>query len=331
MGKGTELTWDEMCSIEAMHKCNLSARKIAIQIGRDRRTVDRYLKRGKYVKSRPRPGGPAYFDDHGKRRVWREASNKGSNASQINAALSLTCSPRTTLRCIHSNPNLVFKRMLTRPHLTEQHKVARVAWALPRLVWNEEWHHMVFSDEKKFNCDGPDGWAHYWHDIRKSEEIFSKRPNGGGSVIIWAAFGYNGVSPIIFIDGKMNSEKYCTMLRDKFTPYFHGCAEPPAVFQQDNASVHVSKYASEWLNEHFVWERDWPAKSPDLNPIENLWGILSRRVYMNCKHYNSVTELKEAIILEWASITLETRRNLIDSMPLRLVDVISTNGAILNV
>ena len=53
-----------------------------------------------------------------------------------------------------------------------------------------------------------DGFSYYWHDLRKEEEIFSTRPQGGGSVMIWASFGWIGKSPICFVDGRMNSNGY---------------------------------------------------------------------------------------------------------------------------
>jgi transposase len=66
--------------------------------------------------------------------------------------------------------------------------------------------------------------------------------------------------------------------------------------------------------EHQVETLPWPAKSPDLNPIENVWGLLARAVYPNGKQYNDQNELKSAIILEWTNISQEYLQRLIDSM-----------------
>ncbi len=192
MGKNTELTEDEMNEIDRLHKNGMSARLIASTIVRSKTAVCEYLARGTGIKSRARSGRNGLLDEHLKRRIWREASNYGSNCSRIIEALELTCSPDTVLRCIHENANLQFQKMLTRPQLTEQHKINRVQWCLQRLLWNEEWKHYIFTDEKKFNLDGPDGWAYYWHDLRKNERIFTKRQHGGGSVMIWGGFGYSG-------------------------------------------------------------------------------------------------------------------------------------------
>ncbi len=50
------------------------------------------------------------------------------------------------------------------------------------------------------------------------------------------------------------------------------------IFQQDLAPAHTAKSTKSWLNDHGVGVLDWPANSRDLNPIENLWGIVKRKM-----------------------------------------------------
>eukprot|EP01034_Spumella_vulgaris_P024789 gene24789-31167_t len=149
---------------------------------------------------------------------------------------------------------------------------------------------------------------------------------GGGSVMIWAAFGYTGQSSIFFLEGRMDSQGYIRLLRDYFAPQMLRCAVNPVIFMQDNASIHTSNATKAWLDAHFPWHRNWPAKSPDLNPIENMWGYLARNVYRDNKQYATVNELKEAIMRCWYEITPEMRHKLIDSMPDRCVRVIAGDG-----
>jgi len=47
------------------------------------------------------------------------------------------------------------------------------------------WNSIIFSDEKKFNLDGPDGYQYYWRDLRKEKETYFTRHSGGGSVMVW--------------------------------------------------------------------------------------------------------------------------------------------------
>ena len=56
------------------------------------------------------------------------------------------------------------------------------------MEWAKEWRNVVFSDEKKFNLDGQDGF-HYWYDLRE-KQVKMSRNYGGSNVIVWIAFGY---------------------------------------------------------------------------------------------------------------------------------------------
>ena len=71
---------------------------------------------------------------------------------------------------------------------------------------------------------------------------------------------------------------------------------------------------------------EWPACSPDQNPIENVWGILVRRVYAENKQYETVGELKNEILKIWSEIGGDIRKNLIESMPKRIFELIEKHG-----
>lgn len=72
----------------------------------------------------------------------------------------------------------------------------------------------------------------------------------------------------------------------------------------------------------------WPAGSPDLSPIENIWADLSRHVYDNGKQLDHIDSLKEALIHEWEQIPGEFFKNLLKSMPKRCAEVIEKTGAL---
>ncbi len=80
-----------------------------------------------------------------------------------------------------------------------------------------------------------------------------------------------------------------------------------------------------WFSDHGVTVLDWPANSPDLNPIENLWGIVKRK--MRDTRPNNADDLKAAIKATWASIPPQQCHKLITSMPRRIEAVIKAKGA----
>ena len=70
-------------------------------------------------------------------------------------------------------------------------------------------------------------------------------------------------------------------------------------FQQDNASIHNNLTIKSWFNSQKINVPWWPARNPDLNPVENIWGIIIQSIYADKKQYNSIAELKLAILEAW--------------------------------
>ncbi len=90
------------------------------------------------------------------------------------------------------------------------------------------------------------------------------------------------------------------------------------------APAHTANSTKSWFNDHGATVLDWPANSPDLNPIENLWGIVKRK--LRDTRPNNADDLKTAIKATWASITPEQCQRLIASMPRYIDAVIHAKG-----
>jgi hypothetical protein len=131
--------------------------------------------------------------------------------------------------------------------LKKHHKTARIMWARKYMHWTTEWCYVVFSDEKKFNLDGPDGFHYYWHDLTKDKKVKLSRNFGGGSVMVWAAFSAFGKTPILKVRGRMNSKSYINMIEDVLINFTDEKMDGDFIFQQDNASIHVSRLSKEWF------------------------------------------------------------------------------------
>jgi hypothetical protein len=142
---------------------------------------------------------------------------------------------------------------------------------------------IVFSDEKKFNLDRPDSFNCYWKDLRKEPYFFSKHNFGGGTYMVLGAVSSLGTLQLAFTTACMDSAEYIQVLENHLLLYLRRFHRIPLVYQQDNAAIHRSNATKAWFNQCRIELLEWPVRSPDCNPMENVWAIPVRRVYANNK------------------------------------------------
>lgn len=144
--------------------------------------------------------------------------------------------------------------------------------------------------------------------------------------MVWGAFSSKGALELQFVTSRMNSADYIDVLKKSLVPYLRRFRRMRFTYQHDNARIHVSRETSEWLKTQRVDILNWPACSPDINPMENLWAIMVRRIYADNKQYVTVDELKVAILDAWRAIEPSIINNLINSMDNRVFQLINRSG-----
>lgn len=258
-------------------------------------------------------------------------SGQADTASQLKRVAGINVCTQT-IRNTLKKENLQAIVKAKKPLLRPRHITQRYDFALKYQHWTEEdWSRVIWSDETKINRLGSDGRQWVWKKkgtTRTEQHIKGTVKFGGGSLMVWGCMTAQGVGYMCKIDGRMDAALYEEILEDHLfqTIDYYNLNRDTIVFQQDNDPKHKSKRATNWFQTHGVELLDWPAQSPDLNPIEHLWSHLKRRLATYPTEPKGMLELWERIEVEWEKIPKETCLDLINSMPRRIAAVIKAKG-----
>ena len=147
----------------------------------------------------------------------------------------------------------------------------------------------------------------------QSPDCYQQQVQQAGSVMVWGCVSALGKGNLHFCDGTINAEKYIEILEQHMLPSRrHPFQGRLCIFQHHNAKPHSAHVSKAWLRKKSVWVLDWPACSPDLSPIENVWHILKR------KRPRTVAHLKTSLQEEWDKVTPEILHHLVLSVPKHL-------------
>ena len=195
---------------------------------------------------------------------------------------------------------------------------------------------MIASDETKINRICSDGILHLWlrpSNVLMERQVQPTQKYDGGCIMVWGCFTWAGVGKLALVRGRMDSQQYIEILEQNLLPTMDAYMLLPdapkkedLIFQQDNDSKHRSKLTKQWFDDKNLRPMDWPACSPDLNPIEHLWAILKRKMGTYREPPKGVHELWARVQTEWVKIEREVCQRLIESMPMRVKAVIRAKG-----
>lgn len=194
------------------------------------------------------------------------------------------------------------------------------------------WKRVLWTDESKFEIMSSKRRKKVWKRVEdkgskvlKTEYIQGTVKHGGGSVMAWGCFSFNGVGKLKFIESTFTATAYIELLEDVLIESVLMCGlEKDLIFMQDNDPKHVAKKSSKFFRENLIKLLDWPPQSPDLNPMEHLWDELERRIPKSSRTTKS--SLRTAIETEWAKIDPKVCQKLVESIPKRLQAVIRAKG-----
>jgi DDE superfamily endonuclease/Transposase len=249
---------------------------------------------------------------------------------QMKRKLELDVSSHTIDRRLQE-ANL-FGRVAQHKHtLTAEEKRKRLSFAEGYKHWTkEDWERVLFSDEKIFYGAGfcgrewvrrPPGQA------LNPEYTVDKKPHPV-KVHVWACFSARGLGYCHIFNEHLDGKLLKRILSDNLIPSarLHFTSDPPEqwYFLQDNDPKHCSHLVRNWLHNNGVTCIDFPPYSPDLNPSENLWNDLARRVE---KHQAEEVELlQDTVAEEWKKTAKKLLTQLAHSMPKRCELVIAAKG-----
>ena len=214
--------------------------------------------------------------------------------------------------------------------LTRRHRTARRDWCRRHLHFRPaDWDLILFSDECRFNLSH----AHRRERVyrRRGERfadayVIERDRFGGGSVLVWCGIMGGNKTRLIVINGNINVQTYINdVLAVEALPFIRSNC-PYVTFMHDYARPHSAAITRQFLATSNVDVLDWPIYSPDLNPIEQVWDKLGRRVRRN-HAIHTVNNLAEALQAEWAYLPAPFIERYVNCMPRRIRACVAQNGA----
>lgn len=274
-----------------------------------------------------RSGRPRRTDEETDEKIEDYADKKVVTVPrEIVHELDLPISARTVRRRL-DEVGLYGRVQQLEHNYTDENILRRIAFAEGYSRWTEDdWSRLMFSDECNFYL-GQHGRQYVQRPVGKAldTKYTLKTDQLEGKVSLWGCVCAGGLGHAELYVDSLDARRYQSILALNLVSSAHQCwPKGQWWFQQDNWSVHTAGTSQAWFHNHGIDLIDWPAWSPDLNPIENLWNDLKRRVYAH--HSKTIEELEYWIGIEWQATDLNFISDICKSMPKRLQLVLANHG-----
>lgn len=334
--RSEELSIETKSMIIGYHDLKMSGRQIAKKMLLPPSTVNYIIKRFKEensIENAPRTGRPPKISERGQRYLLREIKkNRRQTLMNLTESTGLEVSPSTLRREIHES-EFSSRIAVPKPYISEKNAQKRLKWCKERVNWtNEELKRIIWSDECSIEMGQNSKVIRCW---RKSEEKWNPeclRPtfrSGRQTAMVWGCFVRGRLGPLVILPkGQLNGGNYVNILESHFLDFWQEVSEELGyvLFQEDNAPIHTSRIAKTWRAAMGIDCLQWPAQSPDLNPIEQIWKMLKDAVQDRDPPIRHIQDLDQVLQEEWRSLDLRKVENLVDSLPERISEVIKQKG-----
>jgi transposase len=213
------------------------------------------------------------------------------------------------------------KRPILKPLLTNKHLTDRETWAT--MYTNFNWENVIWSDETSVGIQ-PNCYSKIW--ILKDMPVIKRTIKHPLKVSIWGCMLKGNKLIIHIYDETLNGNKYIDILQLKLLPFYLDYLNKhkiKLIFQQDNAPIHTYYKTLDFLKSKNIEVMFWPANSPDLNPIENIWNLLKNKI--GKIYVTNKSELIEAINKTVNEFEISIIDNLVDSMNNRIKELFNNN------
>ena len=328
-----ELTTDVRSNILILKEEGYSFRQIGsrlqVSIGAVQRTITRHKETGSLA-SKHRSGRPrktSVTTDRMIKRIVTQIPTASSSFTQAKLPSEVQIHSCTIRRRLSKDLGLCAYRSAAKPRLSAKNIRDRVLFCEAYKNWTcEQWSMVMFSDESLVRQ-----FAQYAPYVRRPpNQRFNPRyvkiAVKHSQSVIWGAISSQGPGGLHFVkDGEtVNAARYLNIIEEKLLhclPQLN-CT----IYQHDGAPCHQAKCVKQWFQQNNInLLQPWPGSSPDLNPIENCWSILKKKV---CQmNPTSAEHLHQCIQHVWEhEITTNYCRQLIQSMPRRIAAVLKSKG-----
>ncbi|GFU23182.1 transposable element Tcb2 transposase [Trichonephila clavipes] len=251
-----------------------------------------------------------------------QAHHSSAGGKSVSCCLRKADLPKTVARRLRGG-GLYARRPVVCVPLTRQHRTARLQWCREHHNWTEQdWACVLFSDESRFSLSSDCRRQLIWREsgiAYRPENIQEKDRYPTCSIMVWAGIMINGRTRLhVVANGTMTGQRYIDEVLRPHVRLFHGAVGDKFVFIDDNATCHRTLAVQDCLDSEGIQRLVWPARSPDLNPIENVWDALGRQVAGRNYPPTNKNTLIRALTEEWDKLPQQLLDNVVQSMVRRV-------------